>query len=95
MVRRLDGARKKSRHKMQKPRRAKGKISITSYFQEFNEGEKVVLKAEPAYQKGIYPLKFHGKTGLVMRRRGACYELAVSDGKGKTVIVHPVHLKKA
>ena len=94
MVRRLDGARKGSRYKMQKSQRKKGKISITQYFKEFKEGEKAVLKAEPAYQKGMYPLKFHGKSGVVRQKRGSCYEVGVNDGKEKTILVHPVHMKK-
>jgi len=94
MVRRLDGARKRSRHKMQKSQRTKGKISITKYFQEFKEGDRAMLKAEPAVQKGIYPLKFHGKSGVIKNKKGNCYEVSVNDGKEKTIIVHPVHLRK-
>ncbi|MBW3021882.1 hypothetical protein KY328_03110 [Candidatus Woesearchaeota archaeon] len=36
MVKRIGGARRKTRSKMKKPVRRKGKISITKYFQEFN-----------------------------------------------------------
>jgi len=95
MVKRFDGARKRSRHKMTKALRRKGKISLTNYFQEFKEGEKAILKAEPAYQKGMYPLKFHGKIVTVGSRKGRCYETVINEGKQKTLIVHPVHLKKA
>ncbi len=95
MVRRLDGARKRSRHKMQKSRKAKGKVSVTRFFQEFKEGDKAVLNAEPAYQKGIYPLQFHGKTGTVKGKKGRCYRLDLKDGKIKALVVHPIHLKKA
>lgn len=95
MVRRLDGARKKSRQKMTKSQKTKGKISISNFFREFKEGEKAVLKAEPAYQKGIYPLKFHGKIGIIKNKKGNCYEVSVKDGKEKILVVHPVHLRKA
>jgi len=94
MVKRLDGARKRSRHKMKKALGSKGKISITKYFQEFKEGDKAVLKAEPAYQNGMYPLKFHGKICVVSGKRGKCYEVTIRDGKQKTLLVHPVHLIK-
>lgn len=94
MVRRLDGARKRSRYKMKKNQKTKGKISVTRFFQEFKEGEKAILKAEPAYQRGMYPLKFHGATGTITGRKGNCYELGIKDGKAKTLVVHPVHLKR-
>ncbi len=93
MVKRLDGARKRSRHKMKKALGSKGKISLTNYFQEFKTGDRAVLKAEPAYQKGSYPLKFHGRICVVGDRRGKCYEVLIADGgKKKTLLVHPVHL---
>ena len=94
MVTRIGGARKRSRHKMKKERRKKGKISMTNYFQELKKGDKVVLKAEPAYQKGMYCLRFHGKIATVGSRVGKCYEVSIKDGKMKKLVVHPVHLKK-
>lgn len=90
------GYRHKSRHKLSKPLRAKGKISIRNYFQEFKEGESVILKAEPAVQKAMYMPRFHGRVGKVKAKRGACYEVMVMDGnKAKLMIIHPVHLKRA
>ena len=80
---------------MKKTLKRKGKISLTSYFQEFKKGDKAVLSAEPAYQKGMYPLKFHGRTTTVLERRGKCYEVAIEEGKQKILLVHPVHMKKA
>jgi large subunit ribosomal protein L21e len=80
---------------MKKNYRDKGKISISKYFAEFKAGEKVVLKAEPAVQKGIYHLKFHGKVGIVKGKSGRCYNVTIKDGnKPKLVIVHPIHLKR-
>jgi large subunit ribosomal protein L21e len=80
---------------MKKPFRQKGKLSLTKYFASFKEGEKVQLKAEPAVQKGIYFRRFHGKVGKILGKRGNCYQIKIKDNtKEKTVIVHPVHLKK-
>lgn len=94
MVTRIGGARRKTRKRMTKARRSKGKISLTNYFQQLKKGDKVALKAEPAYQKGMYDLRFHGKIGTVGSKTGKCYEVCISDGKAKKLIVHPVHLKK-
>ena len=95
MVKRIGSSKRKSRSKMTKPIREKGKISLTKYFAKFTEGDSVVLKAEPAVQKGLYHMRFHGKRGLVEKKRGNCYEVAIKDGsKRKVLLVHPVHLKK-
>jgi large subunit ribosomal protein L21e len=96
MSKRIGGFRRKTRNKLKKSLRDKGKISINKYFQEFKIGEKVVLKAEPAIQKGMYFPRFHSKTGLVKGKKGSCYEIIIKDGgKAKMLIVHPIHLQKA
>ena len=96
MVKRIGGFRRKTRYKFRKEKRQRGKISITRYFQSFNAGDRVYLGAEPAVQKGMYYPRFMGKTGIVRGKRGRCYEILINDiGKEKTLIVHPVHLKKA
>ena len=80
---------------MKKHHRQRGKVSITKYLQVFKEGEKVIFIAEPAIQSGIFHLRFHGRHGTVLCKRGKCYEVETKDGgKLKTIIVHPVHLAK-
>jgi len=95
MGRRKGSYRRRSRKLMKKDYKTRGKISISRYFAEFKAGEKVVLKAEPAYQKGIFHLRFYGKVGVISCKRGDCYELEIVDGhKPKLLIVHPLHLKR-
>jgi len=95
MVKRIGGLRRKTRYKFSKEKRAKGKISITNYFQIFNPGDRVNLSVEPAVQKGMYYPRFMGKSGIIKGKRGKCYEITINDiGKDKTLIVHPVHLRK-
>jgi len=94
-MKRVGGFRRKTRHKLKKNKRERGKISITRYLQEFKPGDKVCLKAEPAVQKAMYFPRFHGRTGIVKGKRGSCYEIKIKDGnKIKTIITHPVHLKR-
>ena len=96
MVKRLGGTRRKTRYKFRKEKRNKGKISITRYFQSFSIDDRVNLTVEPAVQKGMYHPRFMGKSGIVKGKRGRCYEVTINDfGKDKTLIVHPVHLRKA
>lgn len=95
MVQRTGGLRRKTRHKLQKKVRQKGKISITKYFQDFNKGDKVLLAVEPAVQSGMYHPRFHSKVGTIDSKKGRCYSLSIKDGgKEKTLVVHPVHLRK-
>lgn len=78
-----------------KSRRTKGKISLRNYLQKLTNNDRVQLVAEPAVQKGMYFPRFHGLVGTVVGKQGACYRVAISDkGAKKTIIVHPVHLKK-
>ncbi len=95
-MKRTGGLRRKSRHKLKKSVKERGKVSLSRYFQEFNIGEKVFLKAEPAIQRGMFFIRFKGKAGEILKKRGSCYEIKIKDGKKiKTVISHPIHLKKA
>ena len=95
MVKRTGGGRRKTRSKYRKNKDEKGKISIRRYLQQFQSGDRVVLKLEPSVHRGMYFRRFHGKSGTVMSKRGSCYEISIKDGyKQKTVVVHPVHLIK-
>lgn len=92
---RKGGSRRRSRHIFKKNKREKGKISIMRYLQKFEQGDKVILSAESAVQKAIYHRRFHGKKGIVQTQRGSCYEVNIKDGnKIKTLILHPVHIKR-
>jgi large subunit ribosomal protein L21e len=95
MVQRIGGSRRKSRNKFTKHYRRKGKISLTQFFQKYNEGEHVALNAEVSYQKGMYLARMHGKIGRILGKQGTCYKVGIADGnKDKTIIVHPVHLRR-
>jgi len=80
---------------MAKNVRAKGKISLTSYFQQFKLGEQVCLVADSAVHKGLFHGRFYGKPGIVKAKRGRCYEVEIKDIKMlKTLVVHPVHMRR-
>ena len=96
MAKRIGGLRRKTRYKFRKEIRSRGKISMTRYFQSFNSGDKVHLTIESGVQKGMCHPRFAGKTGVIKGRRGRCYEVQIKDfSKGKILIVHPVHLRRA
>jgi len=95
MAKRIGGARRKTRGKLSKSIKKKGKISIKKYLQRFNPGDKVSLGAEPSIHKGTYHRRFYSKIATIKEKKGTCYEVQITDGgKIKTIIVHPVHLTK-
>lgn len=93
-MKRIGGFRRKTRSKLRKNIRQKGKISIKNYLKSFKEGDSVQLKAEPSVQKGMYFPRFHGKFGRIASKQGSNYYVQINDGnKKKLILVHPVHLK--
>ena len=95
MAKRIGGFRRKTRHKFIKEAKKKGKIDLTSYFQNFKKGDRVNLIVESSIHKGMYNPRFIGKTGVVTNKRGRCYEISIRDAnKEKILIVHPIHLRK-
>jgi len=94
-MKKIGGFRRKTRGKFRKSIRRRSKLSISNYFQEFNNGDKVILSVEPSVQKGMYHPNYMRKAGIVAGKTGRCYEILIHDGnKEKTLIVHPVHLKR-
>ena len=95
MVKKIGSFRRKTRNKFMKGKREKGKISLSSYFQQLKAGDKVALKAESSIHQGMYWPRFHGKIGTVKGKTGSCYQILIKDkNKQKILTVHPVHLKK-
>ncbi len=96
MTKRIGGFRRKTRGKLRKNIHNRGKLSIRRYFQEFNNGDKVSLVAEPAVQGGMFHPRFYGKIGTVDGMQGTNYKVELFDGsKRKILLVHPVHLRRA
>lgn len=95
-MKRIGGSRRKSRYKMRLSISEKGKYPVKKFLQTFEDGERVLLRAYPGHQEGLFDLKFHGKIGEVTGKQGTCYKVAIRDGKkAKSCIVHPVHLNRA
>jgi large subunit ribosomal protein L21e len=85
--------RKKSRGKLSRTVRAKGKSSVVRAIQEFDTGAMVHIIIDPSIHKGMPHPRFHGKTGEVVGTRGRAFVLKVTDGNAsKTLITLPEHL---
>lgn len=95
MGKRIGTKQRKTRYKFKLNYRQKGKISLTRYFQNLNNGDRVALKINSAVQDGRFYPRFHGLIGKVVGKKGECYEVKIHDGnKEKLLRVHPIHLLK-
>ncbi len=95
MAKRIGSYQRKTRYKFKQHYRKRGKISLSKFFQEFQEGDKVNLIIHAQYQRGWFSPRFHGQTGTIVGKRGFCYKVAITDRtKDKVLYVHPIHLVK-
>jgi len=95
MARKSHGLRCGTRKIFRKNPRQRGHIAITRRLQTFEKGDRVAIVIEPAFQRGMPHRRFQGLTGIVRTTQGRAYVVDVPIGKSKkTVISHPVHLKR-
>ena len=89
------GFRRKTRHKLRKRPRDRGKVSVSRLFQKFEVGEKVRILHEPSIHNGMPHPRFKNKVGVITEKRGNAVVVDIKDGnKTKHLISHPVHLVK-
>lgn len=95
MVKRIGGLRRKTRYKMQRDKRQKGKLNQRRFLQEFAIGDKILLKPDSIVQKGMFEPRYIGRVAVVSKKVGGCYEVLLKDNSViKTLIVHPIHMVK-
>jgi len=95
MVKRIGGMRRKSRYKLKRDPRTKGRINFRRYLEEYKAGDKVLLAPDSIIQKGMFKHKWIGRSGVISRKQGRCYEVIIYEkGNEKKLIIHPVHLKR-
>jgi len=74
--------------------RTRGKISLSRWFQELKEGDRIAISREPAVQSS-FPERMQGRTGIVEGKRGKIYMVKIKDHeKEKRYLIAPIHLKK-
>jgi len=74
--------------------REKGKLQLSKYFQELNNGDFVAIVKEPSVQ-AKFPERIQGRTGIVEGKRGMSYIIKIRDQeKEKKFLIAPIHLKK-
>lgn len=89
------GLRRKSRAVLTKKVRERGKMPLTRLLTEYNEGEKVIIKIDPAIHKGMPHKRYQGQVAKVVAKRGKAYVLEIPQTKiVKTIIALPQHIRK-
>ena len=74
--------------------RTRGKLQLSRYFQELNEGDFVAISREQSVPIN-FEKRFQGLTGIVEGKRGKVYIVKIKDGnKEKRILIEPIHLKK-
>lgn len=77
-----------------KPVRTRGKLSLSKYFQELKEGDKVAFVVEASVKCNV-PKRMQGNTGEVIGKRGKSYIVKMKDrAMEKKYLIDPIHLKK-
>ena len=93
MGRKAKGYRRKTRYLLKRKPRERGKTGLSKVLREYESSEKVVIKLDPSVHKGMPHRRFHGKIGVVVKKRGRSYVVNVSQGNAlKEIIVRPEHL---
>ena len=96
MVKRVGSSRRKTRHLFHVSKKMKGRLPVSGFVKKLELGDNVLLSAQPSIMKGIYFRRFHGRIGKIVGTQGGCYMVRIRDGgKEKSLLVGPVHLKKA
>lgn len=88
------GYRAGTRRLLKKEPRERGKMRLSKLLYEYQPGNRVVIKIDPAVQKGMPHRRYHGKVGVVIDKRGRSYIVSVTQGEAvKEIIVRPEHLE--
>ncbi len=87
------GYRHSTRRLFKKTPREKGMQSLGRLLIKYKVGDKVVVKIDPAIQKGMPHRRYHGKFGVISEVRGRCYVIKIKDGNAiKQIIARPEHV---
>ena len=95
MGRHSKGPRRKTRRKLRKPIRERGKIPLSRLLENYGIGDRVVIDINPTVHKGMPHGRFQGRVGVVVERRGRAYVVEIPQGRGvKRIIARPDHLRR-
>lgn len=95
MAQRTGGSRYKTRHKLQKRARDRGKLPITKILRIFSIGERVRILQESGQHSAMPHPRFKNSVGTIKKKQGKAYLIQLKDiNKVKHVLAKAVHLRK-
>ena len=93
MVKSSKGFRSRTRGVFTKAARDRGMPPVTRFLQEFDVGDRVIVRLEASDPHGMPHPRYQGRVCVVLGRRGRAYVLSFLDGgKPKELIANPIHL---
>ncbi|MCE4607081.1 MAG: 50S ribosomal protein L21e [Desulfurococcales archaeon] len=97
MVKAPRGFRHRTRKLFKKHVRDKGGVPpISLLLHDYNVGDKVHIIINSAIHKGMPHRRYHGKTAVIVGKRGKAYLVSVTLGnKKKLLVIRPEHLRPA
>lgn len=89
------GYRNKCRRRHRKKVRSRGLSSIEKYLIDYEINDKVNIITDPSqHKRGMPHRRYHGRTGVIVGKRGRCYEVLIKLGKSKKfLIIGKEHLR--
>lgn len=89
------GFRSRTRYKLAKKKRDRGKVNINKILQIFKVGEKVRIVQEPAVHKGMPNPRLKNNVGVIKKKQGNAYIIETKElNKEKKVIAKAIHLRR-
>jgi len=89
------GFRSRTRYKLAKKKRNRGKVNINKLLQVFKIGEKVRIVQEPAVHKGMPHPRLKNNVGIIKKKQGKAYIVETKElSKEKKVIANAIHLRR-
>lgn len=96
MVKASKGFRSRSRGWSTKKVRERGMPPVTRFLQQFEVGEKVIVRLESSDPHGMPHPRYQGRVCTVVGKVGRAYRITFVDGKKpKELIANSVHLVRA
>ncbi|NHJ47762.1 MAG: 50S ribosomal protein L21e [Asgard group archaeon] len=87
------GYRHSTRKLFKKSPRDKGLQPLGRLLTKYKVGDQVLIKVDPAIQKGMPHRRYHGKFGVISEVRGRAYVVKIKTGNmTKQIIARPEHV---
>ncbi|MGC8630902.1 MAG: 50S ribosomal protein L21e [Thermoprotei archaeon] len=88
------GYRKKGRNLLSKTSEKGGFPPIKRWLATYDKGQKIAIDIWPGVYEGMPHLRYQGRVGQVIEKRGRCYVIGIPlDKRTAKIMVSPVHIR--